>query len=190
MNKRFRPIDIPGYLERAFYWLQSPAPTGVLYAALDLRLSFEKIILKHGFASDNFSTTFMKLNFKPEQLYKSLSIEYAHKMNLNFGYRFFLNNSKNEKEKLFGYFLPINKELFAQYGKLDNFLHANWAIPLGFPDRRWQVEKSKDLRDFANKLIPHANSKNSLDWINIPNISIAEMDISIVNTKLLDYWNQ
>jgi hypothetical protein len=38
-------IDAHGFLERAFLWLDSEIDVGIFYAALDLRFTFEKILI-------------------------------------------------------------------------------------------------------------------------------------------------
>jgi hypothetical protein len=57
-KQRFPIIDAHGYLERAYYWLESESDIAVFYAALELRFTFEKILIKHGWASNNNTNNF------------------------------------------------------------------------------------------------------------------------------------
>jgi hypothetical protein len=84
--------------------------------------------------------------------------------------------------------LPIPEELFSSYGKLDNYLHAQWAIPIGLQDDRWRKESAQDLRVFAESLIPHANPKNSLDYISLPSIKMDELPVTEAENILKRNW--
>lgn len=181
-------LDAHGFLGRAFFWLDSEIDIGIFYAALELRFAFEKILIKHGFSSTNYSKSFEKLTWKPKELSQELNKEFAHKINLEKAFKFFLQSE--EQPVILGYFLPISQDLFSEYGKLDGFLHAQWAIPIGRPNNAWQKEKAKTLRAFAKKLIPHANPENSLDFLNIPEIKMEEVAIIDVQNILTKYWEE
>ena len=167
-------------------WLDSGIDIGIFYAALDLRFTFEKILIKHGFASSNYTKSFEKMIWQPDKLQESLSKEFSQRINLAKAYKFFLGT--DDETVTFGYYLPISQELFSMYGKLDKYLHAQWAIPIGSPDGAWRKENSQNLCNFAEKLIPHANPKNSLDYLNLPNIKYDELEISDTEIMLKKYW--
>ena len=186
INQRFPKLDPHGFLERAFFWLDSDLDVGVFYAALELRFTFEKILIKHGFASSNYTKSFEKMNWNPDKLHEALHKEFSHRINLSKAYRFVLGDDDNSV--IFGYYLPIDKELFSMYGRLDKYLHSQWAIPIGTPDDKWQKESSQSLRSFAESLIPHANPKNSLDYLSIPNVKFEELKIPNTETMLRRYW--
>ena len=69
---KYPRLDVHGFLERAFLWLDSGIDIGIFYAALDLRFAFEKTLIKHGFASDNFTKSFEKLKWQPRKLHEAL----------------------------------------------------------------------------------------------------------------------
>lgn len=162
---------------------------GIFYCALELRFTFEQVIIKHANASYNYSNAFEKLHWKPEKLFKAISDEFHGRVDLTKSYKFYLQKEKLSPEIIFGYFLPIEQNLFSEYGQLDNYLHAQWAIEIGRPNNEWQKENAVFLREFANKLIPHANPKNSLDFINLPGINIADENTQNLSDFLLKYWN-
>jgi hypothetical protein len=188
IKQKYPKLDAHGFLERAFSWINSGIDVGVFYAALELRFTFEKILIKHGFASSNYTKPFEKMNWKPSQLQESLEKEFSQRINLARAYRFFIETD-NEPVN-FGYFLPIDQELFSMFGRLNKYLHAQWAIPIGLPNDVWQKANSQILRDFAEKLIPHANPKNSLDYLSIPNIKFDELEISDTEIMLKKYWQR
>jgi hypothetical protein len=186
ITQKYPKLDAHGFLERAFSWLNSGIDIGIFYAALELRFTFEKVLIKHGFASSNYTTSFEKMNWKPDKLHEALDKEFSQRINLSKSYRFFLETGN--EPVVFGYYLPIDQELFSLYGKLDNYLHAQWAIPIGLPDNAWQKENSQLLRNFAERLIPHANPKNSLDYLSLPNIKFDELKIPDAEIMLKKYW--
>ena len=181
-------LDAHGFLGRAFFWLDSEIDVGIFYAALELRFTFEKILIKHGFASANYTKPFEKLTWKPSDLYQELNKEFVHKINLERACKFFLQGE--EEPIVLGYYLPIGQDLFSEYGKLGGFLHAHWAIPIGRPNNAWQKEKATSLRAFAEKLIPHANPGNSLDFLSIPEIKMEEVAIIDAQNILTTYWEK
>jgi hypothetical protein len=181
------PILAPhGFLERAFLWLETGMETGIFYASLDLRFTFERILIKHGFASTNDTKSFEKLKSQPKELHQALQKEFLGRLDIGKSYKFFLGEGHNSSTV--GYFLSIPEDLFSPYGRLDNYLHAQWAIPIGTPDRRWYKEASAFLFNFANTLIPHANPDNSLDYMNIPSVKIEEVDGSELENMMRDFW--
>ncbi len=186
IQQQYPKLDPHGFLERAFLWLDSEIDVGIFYAALDLRFSFEKILIKHGFASTNYSKSFEKSNWQPKKLHESLSKEFAQQIDLEKAYSFY--RLRGSGSDVLGYFLPIPQELFTAYGKLDNYLHAQWAIPIGLKDDKWRKENSQVLRTFAERLIPHANPKNSLDYLSLPNIKYKELDIAELENILKRNW--
>jgi hypothetical protein len=186
INQRFPKLDAHGFLERVFFWLDSGVDIGIFYAALELRFAFEKILIRHGFASMNYSKTFEKMNWQPDKLHEALHKEFAHRVNLAKAQKFFLEG--NGASVIIGYYLPIDQELFSMYGRLDKYLHAQWAIPIGSRDGAWQKESSLRLRNFAERLIPHANPKNSLDFLSIPNIKLEDLEIPDAEAILRKYW--
>ncbi|HAE58553.1 MAG TPA: hypothetical protein DCG54_03340 [Anaerolineae bacterium] len=181
-------LDARGFLGRAFFWLDSEIDVGIFYAALELRFTFEKILIKHGFASTNNSKSFEKLRWQPKELSRELNKEFAHKINLEKAFKFFIQSQV--QPVVLGYYLPISQDLFSEYGKLDGFLHAQWAIPIGRPNNAWQKEKARTLRAFAEKLIPHASPENSLDFLNIPEIKMEEIAIIDAQNILTTYWKE
>ena len=187
-NQRFPKLDPHGFLKRAFYWLDSGVDISTFYAALELRFTFEKMLIRHCFASSNYSKSFEKRNWQPDKLHEALHKEFAHRLNLAKAYKFFLEGGV--ASVIIGYYLPIDRELFSMYGKLDKYLHAQWAIPIGSPDNAWQKESSLKLRTFGERLIPHANPKNSLDFLSIPNIKSEELEISDTEAILRKYWKR
>lgn len=127
------------------------------------------------------------MNWQPEKLHEALYNEFAHRVNLAKAYKFFLEG--NGESVTIGYYLPIDQELFSMYGRLDRYLHAQWAIPIGSRDGTWQKESSLKLRTLAQKLIPHANPHNSLDFLSIPNIKLEDLGIPETEAILKKYWN-
>ena len=188
IDQRFPKLDPPGFLERAFFWLDSGIDIGIFYAALELRFAFEKILIKHGFASTNYSKSFENLKWQPAKLRENLSKEFSHLVDLDLAYEFSLGTIENAVP--IGYYIPVDQDLFSMYGRLDNYLHAQWAIPIGAPDNAWQREHSQKLRDFAERLIPHANPINTLDLLSIPNINVEKSEIGDTEAILRKYWKQ
>ena len=74
IEQNYPIVDAHGFLERAFLWLDSDIDAGVLYAALDLRFTFERILIKHGSASANYSKSFEKAIWQPKKLREALGI--------------------------------------------------------------------------------------------------------------------
>lgn len=105
IKQRFPKIDAHGFLERAFVWLDSGIDIGIFYAALELRFTFEKILIRHGFASSNFSKSFEKMNWQPQKLQEFLEKEFSSQINLGKAYKFF-GGIKNETAP-FGYYFPV-----------------------------------------------------------------------------------
>jgi len=171
---RYPQLDPHGFLERAFVWLESDIDIGIFYAALDLRFTFEKILIKHGFASDDFSKSFTQLKWQPRKLHDALQKRFAGQINLAKSYRFF--NGEVAEKLQFGCYLSMPVELFADYGKLDNYLHAQWGIPIGTRDKAWLKENRAFLVNFADKLVPHANPDNSLSFFTLPNTKHVEVE--------------
>lgn len=186
IKQQYPKLDAHGFLERAFFWLDSGIDIGIFYAALELRFTFEKILIKHSFASTNYCKSFEKMNWQPDKLQEALSKEFSQRINLTKAYKIFLKTDM--KPVIFGYYLPIPQELFSMYGKLDKYLHSQWAIPMGSPNDEWRNENSKKLSIFAERLIPHANPKNSLDYLSLPNIEFDELEVSDTEILLKKYW--
>ena len=186
INQRFPKLAPHGFLERAFFWLDSDLDISIFYAALELRFTFENIFIKHGFASSNETKAFEKMNWQPERLYETLHKEFSYRINLAKAYKFVLGD--NDTSVIFGYYLPINDELFSMYGKLDKYLHSQWGIPIG--DKKWQKENSQNLRNFAEILISHANPENSLNYLSSPNIKPVEISIPNTEIMLKSYWKR
>jgi hypothetical protein len=161
-------------LERAFAWLNSGVEIGLFYAALELRFTFEKILIKHGFASNHYTKSFLKLGWQPKKLHSHLREEFSPKLDINKSYIFTLDPTN--PVLTMGYYLPLTEDLFEYYGRLDKYLHAQWAIHMFDLSRRWYNETSSFLLEFANKLVPHASPSNSLDYLSIPNIQAKELD--------------
>lgn len=188
INRRFPKLEPSGFLERAFFWLDSESDLRIFYAALELRFVYEKIFLNHALASNNNSPNFDKLNWKPKRLQDELTREFSSQINLENAYQFFIKAPNSSEPVIFGYYLPFDENIYSMYGKLDQFLHAQWAIPIGYPDRRWQKEKAVELFKLARELIPYSNPKNSLNYFSIPNIKFVELDISEAKKILSEYW--
>ena len=186
LPEKYPIVDAHGFLERAFFWLDTETEVSVFYAALDLRFTFEKILIKHGFASTNHSKSFEKNNWQPKKLHEALGKEFSQQINLDNAYVFF--RERGSGRDIFGYYLPIPQELFSTYGKLDNYLHAQWVIPIGLPDDRWRKENAQILRAFAESLIPHANPKNSLDYFSLPNMKLEELEVTKAENILKGNW--
>ncbi len=186
IQQQYPIVDSHGFLERAFLWLDSEIDVSIFYAALDLRFTFEKVLIKHGFASTNYSKSFEKNNWQPKKLHETLGKEFSQQIDLDNAYVFFFERGSGRD--IFGYFLPVPQELFSSYSKLDNFLHAQWAIPIGLPDDRWRKENAQHLRSFAESLIPHANPKNSLDYLSLPNIKFEELEVTEAEDILKRNW--
>ncbi|MBI3158171.1 MAG: hypothetical protein HYZ26_01055 [Chloroflexi bacterium] len=186
IHQHYPIVDAHGFLERAFLWLDSEDAVGIFYAALDLRFAFERTLIKHGFASTNYSKSFEKNNWQPRKLYVALGKEFSQKINLNSAYVFFFETDR--VRDIFGYYLPIPEELFSSYSKLDKYLHAQWAIPIRFPEDKWRKEHAQELRVFAERLIPHANPKNSLDFLSLPSIRLEKAEVAEVENILKANW--
>ena len=174
-----------GFLQRAVSWLESELDVGIFYTALELRFAFESILIKHGFASTNPTKAFEKLKSQPDKLYHSLQQEFIERLDIAKSYRFFLD-SPGESPTM-GYYLSVPEDMFPLYGKLDNYLHAQWGIPIGTPDKRWYKEQRVFLLDFANRLIPHTNPNDSLDYSSIPNIRFAEVNSGELESMLREF---
>lgn len=186
IKQQYPTVDAHGFLERAFLWLDSETEAGIFYAALDLRFTFEKTLIKHGFASTNYSKSFEKNNWQPRKLLEALGKEFSQQIDLEKAYVF--SRERGKGRDIFGYYLPIPEELFSSYHRLNNYLHAQWAIPVGLPDDIWRKENAQTLRVFAESLIPHANPKNSLDYLSLPNIKNEELEVSEAESILKRNW--
>lgn len=181
-NQKYAKLSAEGFLERAFMWLNSGIDLGLFYAGLELRGCFEKIWLKHGIASDDDSDEFFKLNWKPQDIRKHLKEELATKIDITKSYVFTFD--KANPSLTMGYYLAMPDSLFREKFAINDFVHAQWAIPIGAPDRVWYKEKHALLTDFATKLIPHASGKNSLCTSCMPNIEAHEIDSEQIKPTL------
>jgi len=173
-------------LERTFVWLESGIDIGVFYAALDLRFVLEKTVLKHALASQNYSKKFNKKNWQLFELYKDLKEEFAPRIDLTKAYEFYFGGTDTAQQV--GSYLPMSDALFADYGRLSDLLHAQWAIPFHTPDRKWLSEKQAFVSGLATKLISHANPKNSLNFLSVPGARFVEIDWSVLEATLKSYW--
>jgi hypothetical protein len=54
-RQKYPKLDCHGFLERAFKWLKSGVEIELFYAALELRFTFEKVLIKHGNASTDYT---------------------------------------------------------------------------------------------------------------------------------------
>lgn len=116
----------------------------------------------------------------------ALDLEFSQLIDLDNAYVFF--REAGSPSGIFGYYLPIPQELFNSYGRLDTYLHAQWAIPIGLPDDKWRKESSRDLRVFAETLVPHANPKNSLEYLRLPNVKFREVEVDEAKNILKRRW--
>jgi hypothetical protein len=123
-TQHYPRLESHGFLERAFLWLQSGNDVDLFYATLELRFTFEKLLLKHGNASTTYTGSFLKLNGKPRELHERLKDEFASRLDIAKPYQFTLDPSN--PVLTMGYFLPIPDALFRSYGRLDKYLHAQW----------------------------------------------------------------
>jgi hypothetical protein len=173
-RQKYPKLDCSGFLERAFKLLNSGVDIELFYAALELRFTFEKVLIKHGGASTDYTNAFLQLHWQPRRLRNHLIREFTPLLDINKSYRFTLDSST--AAATLGYFLPVPEHLFASYGHLNDYLHAQWAIRIGTPDQAWYKDTHAFLYDFARVLVPHASPKNSLDYFSIPNIQAEEID--------------
>jgi hypothetical protein len=174
LNQNYPRLDCYGCLERAFTWLKSEFDIGLFYAALELRFTFEKVLIKHGYASGDYTDDFTALHWQPKKLRNRLIQEFAPQLDIRKSYAFTLDPAN--PVLTMGYFLAVPDDLYHSYRHLDGYLHAQWAIHINTPDRVWYKEALAFLLDLADKLIPHASPKNSLDYFSIPNIQAREID--------------
>jgi len=174
-NQKYPRLECHGFLERAFAWLKSGQDIELFYAALELRFTFEKLLVKHANASTYNSPDFLLLHWQPTRLHNHLLTEFGSRLDLRKPYRFMLD--LNNDTSTMGYFLPIPDDLFNSYGRLNDYLHAQWAIKMFSPTQDWYKETYEFLFDFANTLIPHASPDNSLGYYNIPNIQFKEIEL-------------
>jgi hypothetical protein len=172
--QKYPKLACHGFLERAFDWLKSGVEIELFYAALELRFTFEKVLIKHGQASTDYTDSFLELHWQPKRMRNRLISEFASRLDVAKSYQFTLD-PKNSGPTM-GYFLTIPEELFDSYGHLNDYLHAQWAIHMFTTTRSWYTETHAFLSDFAHKLIPHASPENSLDFFSIPNIQAKEID--------------
>jgi hypothetical protein len=173
-KQKFPKLDCQGFLERAFVWLKVDGDVEFFYAALELRFTVERLLLKHGFASEDYSDSFARLNWKPKELQQKLVKEFDGRLDMTKAFRFTLN--PNDVHATMGYYLPVTKDMFKSYKDLNGYLHAQWAVRMGTPDRAWAKKAHASMFDFATRLIPHASPRNSLNHFTIPNIQAVEMD--------------
>ncbi len=183
-NQKYPRLDCHGFLERAFIWLKLGQDNELFYAALELRFTFEKLMIKHGNVSTNYSRDFLKSNWKPKKLRNRLIDEFKSRLDLKKAYKFTLDPTRDASTM--GYYLPISDDLFVFYGQLNNYLHAQWAINMFSPTSDWYKDTYTFLSGFADKLIPHASPENSLDYLSIPNIQIEEMEFQQLEQILRD----
>src|SRR3954452_8178211 len=90
-KQKFPKLDCQGFLERAFAWLKVDGDVEYFYAALELRFTFEQLLLKHGFASKDYSDTFLRLNWKPREIHQRLTKEFAERLDVTKAYHFTLD---------------------------------------------------------------------------------------------------
>jgi hypothetical protein len=180
ISKQQYPRQSPeGFLERAFMWLNSGIDMGLFYAGLELRCCFEKIWLKHGIASNDESDEFTKLNWKPRQIQRRLSNELSPDIDINQSY-IFTHDAANPSLTT-GYYLAMpDTLLLGSKGLLNDFVHAQWAIPINTPDKAWYLENHKLLSRVANDLVPHVNPRNSLVLACMPDIKACPTDSAVV----------
>lgn len=183
-DQNYPRLSSDGFLERAYMWLRSGEDIGLFYSALELRLCFESIWLGHGRASDNNSDSFYALNGYPTSMERELKKEFSGRIDLDKSYLF--THGRTNPDLTMGYFLamPATSNLWVKRKMVCNFVHAQWAIPLGDAKRGWYKEKLADLQDLAHELIPHASPRNSLSTIFMPGIEIVEVDASQIEPIL------
>jgi hypothetical protein len=119
-NQKYPKLDCHGFLERAFQWLKSGVEIELFYAALELRFTFEKLLIKHGNASTNYTKSFYKLHWQPKDMRNSLVNEFAPRLDIAKSYRFTLDPAN--PVLTLGYFLTIPEMLFVSYAQLNSYL--------------------------------------------------------------------
>ncbi len=183
-DQNYPKLDCHGFLERVFVWLKLGKDIEMFYAALDLRFTFEKLLIKHGYASTDYSDNFSDLHWQPRRLRNRLITEFDSRLDLQKPYKFMLDPAIDASTM--GYYLPISEDIFDSYKHLNDYLHAQWAIHMFSPTQNWYKETYDFLFDFANKLIPHASPKNSLNYSSIPNIQTKEIELQQLEQILRD----
>src|SRR4051812_34743855 len=90
-SQKYPKLDCHGFLERAFVWLKSGVEIELFYAALELRFTFEKVLIKHGNASTDYTDTFFKLHWQPKRMRNRLISEFAARLDITKSYQFTLD---------------------------------------------------------------------------------------------------
>lgn len=163
-------------------WLDSGIDIGLFYAGMELNKCFESIWLKHGLASNDDSDEFTNLNAQPHLLAEKLNHEFILQLSFEKSYKFTLDSTN--PNLTMGHFLMMPNSLFEAKEKVSKFAHAQWAIPIGHPEKHWQKESHDLLLSFALDLIPHASSQNSLIVVQTPDIKAIEIDTAHLKTIL------
>src|SRR5919205_304917 len=101
-HQKYPKLDSHGYLERAFKWLKSGVEIDLFYAALELRFTFEQVLIKHGNASTDYTDAFIKLHWQPKRMRNHLINEFAARLDIAKSYKFTLD-PKNSRSTM-GYF--------------------------------------------------------------------------------------
>lgn len=180
-NSLFRhPLRVPyGYLERAAHWLGSDEAIGIFYAALELRMACEQIIINHALVSDTCSKSFTKLDSKPGELFAVIADELRSTLDLQKSYRFFLD--VRDPLTTMGYYLAVPSALFDAHGKLGRLLHAHWAVRVGTAE--WRVRETEQLRAIWTTVLPHTHPDNRLSVASLPNIQAEVVDTTALDQR-------
>jgi hypothetical protein len=160
-KQKYPELSAQGFLERAFMWLNSDVDIGLFYAGLELRGCFEKIWQKHaGASTDDSDKFFNEFNWQPKSIRSRLRKELELIVDINKSYIF--TTEATIPFPTSWYYLAMPDSLFTEVKKMNDFVHAQWAIPIGDPKRVWYRENHNLLSDLATKLIPHASSNNTI----------------------------
>lgn len=191
-EQKHAPFSPQGAIERTRWWLARNEDVAILYASLELRYTFELILIKHGWASEDDSDDFNVLNWQPKRLHKTLRQEFAEKIDITKSYKFYLEQNDESAQLLvatglrhaevdgsltLGYFLAVPPELFDRCHMLNDNLHATWAgRDCRLPQRPWYTEQHRFLSELLDSLIPHASSRNDLNVLHTPGTKWEEVD--------------
>jgi hypothetical protein len=174
-KQKYAELCAQGFLERAFMWLNSDIDVGLFYAGLELRGCFEKIWQKHaGASTDDSDKFFNEYNWQPKRIKTQLHKELESLVDIDKSY-IFTTDATNPFPTSW-YYLAMPDSLFREVKNTNDFVHAQWAIPMGDPKRKWYRENHSLLSDLATKLIPHASSKNTIVPACMPKAHTYEID--------------
>lgn len=168
-------LEPADYVERACLWLDSETDLGLSCAAQNLRWAFEQILLKHGIEPGQYSQAALRYQATRKDA-----------LAINQSYNFYERADVYEFGT--GCYLGIPDALFAAYDELAGFIETHGQVLPGAASPGWYQERSTALRALAERLIPHANSRNKLTIFDAPYTLSEKCDSADLEAWLQRFW--